>query len=112
MHDLSIAQNYAHWAIWNLSAETLSLPAALPGDATLTTPVEAEQVNASFAQGNGYFGPGSCMNVYEFKIYALSVENFAPANASTPDPIRDELDESDLVLDTAILRGRANPDDC
>lgn len=95
-----------------MSGETLQLPAALPGDATLTTPIEAEQVNASFADGNGYFGPGSCENVYEFKLYALNVADYTPANAMSPDTIQDELDESDIVLGTATLRGRANPDDC
>src|SRR5690606_19879882 len=36
-HDLS--NGFAHWAIWNLSASTQSLPPALPGDAMLTSPV-------------------------------------------------------------------------
>lgn len=110
-HDLS--NGFGHWAIWGLSGETLSLPAALPGDATLTTPVEAQQTNASFADGNGYFGPGSCENVYEFKVYALNVEDFTPQMSMSPDQIQDELEgaSSDIVLATATLRGRANPED-
>lgn len=110
-HDLS--NGFGHWAVWGLSAETLQLPAALPGDATLTTPIQANQVNASFAQGNGYFGPGSCSNVYEFKLYALNIADYTPANASTPDMIQDELEgpRADIVLDAVTLRGRANPED-
>lgn len=96
-----------------MSGDTLQLPAALPGDATLTTPVAAEQVNASFAEGNGYFGPGSCENVYEFKLYALNVEDYTPANAMSPDTIQDELEgaSADIVVEAVTLRGRANPED-
>ena len=106
MHDLT--NGFGHWAVWTLSAETRSLPAALPSG-TLTTPVEAEQKSL---QGAGYFGPRSCMNVYEFKVYALNVETFTPASTTSVDTIQDELEASDIVLDTATLRVRANPEDC
>ena len=108
-HDLS--NGFAHWAIWNLSAATQSLPAALPGDAMLTSPVMAQQANAQFAPENGYYGPGSCMNVYEFKLYALDVAMHSPSNTMNPDNVQDELDASEIVLATATLRARANPED-
>lgn len=108
-HDLS--NGFAHWAIWNLSASTQSLPPALPGDAMLTSPVMAQQTNAQFAPENGYYGPGSCMNVYEFKLYALNVATHTPSNAMNPDNVQDELEGSDIVLATATLRARANPED-
>lgn len=107
MHDLS--NGFGHWAIWNLSAETLQLPMGLPSGAMLTTPVMGQQVGL---QGNAYFGPGSCMNVYEFKVYALSEASFTPMSANNPGNVRDALDASSAVLDTATLRARANPDDC
>lgn len=107
-HDLS--NGFGHWALWTIPGDTLSLPAAIADDRNITTPFEAEQVN--LGQGDGYFGPGSCSNVYEFKIYAINVESFTPESAMSPDTIQDELEESDIVLDTATLRGRANPDDC
>lgn len=107
MQDLS--NGFGHWAVWNLSAETLQLPAGLPSGAMLTTPVMAQQVGL---QGNAYFGPGSCMNVYEFKVYALSEATFTPMNANNPGNVRDALDASSAVLATATLHGRANPDDC
>jgi Raf kinase inhibitor-like YbhB/YbcL family protein len=108
-HDLS--NGFAHWAIWNLSAATQSLPPALPGGATLTSPVMAQQTNASFAPENGYYGPGSCSNEYEFKLYALNVAMHTPSNSANADTVQDELEASDIVLATATLRGRANPAD-
>ena len=110
-HDTS--NGFGHWAIWGLAGDVRQIPAALPGDATLTTPIMAQQVNASFAEGNGYFGPGSCENVYEFKLYALNVEDYTPQNAGSPDMIQDELEgaSADIVVEAVTLRGRANPED-
>lgn len=107
-----VTMNYTHWVLWNLSAETLSLPAGLPGDATLTTPVEGQQANAPFGTADGYVGPGSCMNVYEFKVYALDTETFTPGNTAMLNGVRDQLEESESVLGSATLLGRANPDAC
>jgi len=116
-HDTS--NGFGHWALWTIPGETRTLPAAIADSATLTDPFAAQQVN--LGQGDGYFGPGSCMNVYEFKIYAISAASFTPANATSVDTVQDELeasisnpdpDEPQLVLGTAYFRGRANPDDC
>lgn len=107
-HDTS--NGFGHWALWTIPGDTRTLPAAIADTASITEPFAAQQV--SLGQGDGYFGPGSCMNVYEFKIYAINTASFAPANTSSVDMVQDELEGSDIVLDTAILRGRANPDDC
>lgn len=107
-----VTMDYTHWVLWNLSAETLSLPAGLPGDATLTTPISGQQANAPFGMGDGYAGPGSCMNVYEFKVYALDTETFTPENTGMLNNVRQQLETSENVLDTATLLGRANPEAC
>lgn len=110
LYDMTM--DYTHWVLWNLSAETLSLPAGLPGDATLTTPVAGQQANAPFGTADGYTGPGSCENVYEFKVYALDVATFTPGNTGMLNGVRDQLEASENVLSTATLRGQANPDAC
>lgn len=107
-HDMS--NGFGHWALWTIPGDTLTLPAAIEDTASITTPFEAQQV--SLGPGDGYFGPGSCMNVYEFKIYAINTASYTPQSAMSADTIQDELEESDIVLGTATLRGRANPDDC
>jgi hypothetical protein len=72
-------------------------------------PAGSQQASATFAQGDGYFGPGSSCNVYEFVIYALSVEKFTPSNAADAGQIRTQLQAlGEQVLATTNLRGRSN----
>src|SRR5499427_3001622 len=69
--DLTDMTNGAvHWVIWDLPANTTSLPAALPGDATLTTPVMGKQLHraAFFGAGFDYRGPCPNGNVHNYRF--------------------------------------------
>lgn len=70
-----ISQDYAHWTLYDIPADTLSLPEGVPAGATLTMPAGAKQSanQASFLPGPGYFGPCGGQNTYEFEVYALDV---------------------------------------
>jgi Raf kinase inhibitor-like YbhB/YbcL family protein len=69
-----------HWVIWDMPPSTRQLPAMLPTDPTLTTPVMAKQVDlrtnpdAAVAM-NGFFGPCPRGNThhYQFAIHAMNV---------------------------------------
>jgi hypothetical protein len=58
---------------------------------------------------HGYFGPGSECNVYQFVIYALSIETFSPTQATNQTQVRTQLQAlDDEILGTATLTGRQN----
>jgi phosphatidylethanolamine-binding protein (PEBP) family uncharacterized protein len=70
--------------------------------------VEGAQ-QANLAQGDGYFGPGSECNVYQFVVYALATETFSPDPSMTAASVKMQLDAlGDDILDTATLTGRSN----
>lgn len=89
--DLSISA--VHWVIWDIPAGTTSLPAALPGDTTLTTPVTAKQLHraAFFGPGGAYRGPcpnGATHN-YRFQVNAIGAATLAGvSNTSTSDDVK------------------------
>jgi Raf kinase inhibitor-like YbhB/YbcL family protein len=83
----------AHWVIWDIPAATTSLPADLPGDTTLTTPVSAMQLHkvAFFMAGGAYRGPcpGGSVHTYQFEVNALPTATLAGVTAaSTTEDIR------------------------
>jgi Raf kinase inhibitor-like YbhB/YbcL family protein len=105
-----LTNGMAHWVLWNIPgtatkldknvAKTSAMPAA---------PAGSQQCNAGFAAGNGYFGPGSRCNVYEFVVYALSSPMFMPTPATDAGQVRTQLQAlASGILGTASLRGRAN----
>jgi Raf kinase inhibitor-like YbhB/YbcL family protein len=106
--DLSFGQ--PHWAIWNIPAAATMLPADIAKDTTLPAlPAGAVQTNATFAEGDGYFGPQAACNVYRFELYALSLEAFSPTEPEFVVLVRDELDAlGDAILGRATLTARAN----
>jgi Raf kinase inhibitor-like YbhB/YbcL family protein len=71
--DLSI--DAVHWVIWDIPMGTTSLPAALPGDTTLTTPVMAKQIHKAefFGAGGAYRGPcpSGANHTYQFQVNAI-----------------------------------------
>jgi Raf kinase inhibitor-like YbhB/YbcL family protein len=71
---LDTANMRYHWAIWNIPASVLELPAALPAGATITTPVTAMQAITGTATP-GYQGPcpSGATHTYVFTLYALDV---------------------------------------
>jgi len=82
---------FAHWAIWDIPAATLELPAELPAGGTLTTPVMAKQASG-IGQMEEYFGSGACGNVYELRLYALGTATLDPADPANPATVVDALE--------------------
>jgi Raf kinase inhibitor-like YbhB/YbcL family protein len=106
LHDLSNGANgYTHWVVWNIPAGTLKLPANLQHKAVLDEPAGAKQ--SSFQQDNAYAGPGAHGNVYEFKVYALKVATINVQDADDQAAIRKQLESSQDVLATSILRAKS-----
>jgi len=110
LFDVTFGQ--AHWALWNIPADTSLLAADVPKDtATPPTPVGSRQANANFATagGDGYFGPHVPCNMFEFELYALSVGTFSPADPESSVLVSIELQGlGDRVLGVAKLVGRVN----
>jgi phosphatidylethanolamine-binding protein (PEBP) family uncharacterized protein len=108
LQDVTI--NAAHWVIWNIPASVSMVAANIPKDTAMpAVPAGSQQASATFAQGDGYFGPGSSCNVYEFVLYALSVATFTPNNATDAGQIRTQLmGLGEQVIATTNLRGRSN----
>ena len=94
-----------HWVVWNLPATTHMLPADLPRKAMLDAPAGARQ--ASFNNDNAYAGPGAHGNVYEFKVYALSVATLTVNDVGNEGAIRQMLEAGDDVLGTSVFRAKA-----
>jgi len=85
--------DFVHWVLWDIPADVTSLPAALPSGATLTEPEGAQQKSLS---GTAYAGSGRCSNVYEHRVYALSVAKLTDATGDTKS-IKTEIEKVDLV---------------
>ncbi len=62
-----------HWAIWDLDAAVMALPANLPAGMSLSSPVSATQSRASYLGPCPNYGTGTAAetHTYEFTIYAL-----------------------------------------
>lgn len=112
LHDttfMAASGGFTHWAIWNISAATLKLPANLPRARMPAMPAGSEQTG--FGSDDGYQGPGAAGNVYEFHVYALSTADYEPPDADDQASVYDDLEEDpdDIVLASAVLRGRSDP---
>ncbi len=108
LHDFS--NTFTHWAIWNIPAATLKLPASLARDSKPAVPAGSQQM--SFDNNNagyGFMGPGADDHVYEFRLYALKVASFTPKNPNDQGKVYDELeaDAAKIVLGKSMLRGRS-----
>jgi Raf kinase inhibitor-like YbhB/YbcL family protein len=110
LFDVTFGQ--AHWVVWNIPASVSMLASNVPRDmALLSTPAGAQQANANFATegGDGYFGPHLPCNVFEFEVYALSLDTFAPMDPESAVLVSIELQElGEPVLGVAKLTGRSN----
>jgi len=109
LQDLSNGQ--AHWVLWNIPSDTTMLAANVDkNDATPAVPAGSQQCN-NFGAGDGYFGPGSECNVYEFVVFALSIADFSPTMDTNAGNVRTQLlalEDQGQILGTAYLRGRSN----
>ncbi len=108
LHDFS--NNFTHWAIWNIPAGTLQLPANLARQSKPAVPAGSQQM--SFDNNNagfGFMGPGADDHIYEFRLYALKVATFTPKTATDQGKVYDELeaDAGKVVLGKTMLRGRS-----
>lgn len=108
LHDNS--NGNTHWCLWNIPPATVQLPANLARQKMPAVPAGSEQDSFS-GNDDGYMGPGATGNVYHFRLYALNVATYTPPNAQNRETVYDELEEDpdDVVLGTATLRGRSNP---
>jgi Raf kinase inhibitor-like YbhB/YbcL family protein len=100
----------AHWVIWNIPGSVTTVAANIPQDSAMPAmPAGSQQASATFAQGDGYFGPGSSCNVYQFRIFALGMATFSPTQATDAGQVRTQLEGLGAqLLGQAILRGRSN----
>jgi Raf kinase inhibitor-like YbhB/YbcL family protein len=108
LFDVSFGQ--AHWALWNIPADTVMLAADVPKDtANPAVPAGSQQANANFAfEGDGYFGPHLPCNVFEFQLYALSMSTFSPQDPDSSVLVSIELaDLGEPVLGVARLMARS-----
>ena len=108
LHDFS--NNFTHWAIWNIPAAALTLPANLARESKPAVPAGSQQ--KSFDANNagfGYMGPGADDHVYEFRLYALNVATFTPKTPGDQGKVYDELEANagNFVLGKSMLRGRS-----
>ena len=106
----------AHWAIWNIAGTETGVAEDIDKDTAMPAiPAGSQQTNATFANSttmDGYFGPGSSCNVYEFVLYALSVAKFTPASTTDANAVRTALEGAgSMLLGKASLRGRQNYND-
>lgn len=104
----------AHWVLWNIPAGVSLLAADVPQEPAMPPePVGSQQAHANFAttEGNGYFGPHLPCNVFEFKLYALSLSTFSPERPDSSVLVSIELENlGDEVLGIATLTGRSLSD--
>ena len=79
-----------HWVLYNLPADVTSLPAGVPRQAVLQTPVKGRQGLNSWSENNvGYRGPmppkGHGRHRYIYTVYALDTHiELAPNLAAAP----------------------------
>jgi phosphatidylethanolamine-binding protein (PEBP) family uncharacterized protein len=108
LHDTT--NGNTHWCLWNIPAATRQLAANLGRQKMPAAPAGSSQDSFS-GTDDGYQGPGARGNVYQFRLYALSTPTYTPPNAEDRESVYDELeaDPGDIVLGTATLRGRSNP---
>ncbi len=106
--DISFGQT--HWVIWNIPGDATMLPAGIAQDtATPAVPAGATQSSATFSEVLGYLGPQAPCNVYQFEVFALSLETFTPGDPEYVTLVRSELDAlGDAVLGYGTLTARSN----
>jgi Raf kinase inhibitor-like YbhB/YbcL family protein len=81
-----------HWVLWDIPADTMSLPANLARTAMLAMPAGAKQVSIN----NGYAGPcppQGMMHTYEFALYAVNVATLPGVSTNS----------SPMAVETAVI---------
>lgn len=94
-----LSNGFAHWALWNIPPDVLSVsPDAIPAEASQSALV-----------GQAWFGSGSCDNVYQLSVYALSEGTIMPGGGQAHTAVRDQLDSDDGSLVLASDFARVTP---
>jgi Raf kinase inhibitor-like YbhB/YbcL family protein len=107
-----LTNTMAHWVLWNIPASVTSLPENVPKTSAMPA-MPAGSQQCSIGQGDGYFGPGACGNVYEFVVYALSIPTFSPTQATNQMQVRTQLQAlGSQILGTASMRARSFAPNC
>lgn len=109
LEDVSFGQT--HWALWNIPGDLTTLPAVVDASSSMPANVPgAFQSNATFAEGDGYYGPQAGCNVYRFTLFALATPQFTPSQPEFVTLVRDELLAlgDDVLLAQATLSARSN----
>lgn len=86
-----------HWVLYNIPADVTSVPAGLPRNAELQSPVQARQGLNSWQTDNvGYRGPmppkGHGPHRYLFTVYALDTHIELAPNLATADALMAKMD--------------------
>ncbi len=86
----------AHWVIWDIPSSVMTLPANLPGDTTLTTPVSAKQLHKFefFGAGGAYRGPcpAGATHTYVFEVTAIPTATLAVGASPTTELLRAQIE--------------------
>lgn len=97
-----------HWVLYNIPAEVTSLPAGVPRQAVLTSPIKARQgLNSWPSENVGYRGPmpptGHGRHRYIFAVYAVDAHIELAPNLATAQALEKKL--TGHVLAKGELRG-------
>ena len=85
-----------HWVLYNLPAAVSALPAGMPRDAVLQTPIKGRQGRNSWPSNNvGYRGPmpppGHGRHRYIFTVYAVDAHIELAPNLATAEALKKKL---------------------
>jgi len=89
-----------HWALWDIPASVTELPEGIAPGYDVTDPAGAHQGAAFMGDPHTYFGPCSSASplagVYEFRLYALSVDALDLTADATSTEIQAAIDAATL----------------
>jgi Raf kinase inhibitor-like YbhB/YbcL family protein len=93
-----------HWALWDIPADTSSLPEGIPAGYEVSDPPGAHQGGGNGDDPNEYFGPcsdaGPLAGVYEFRLYALDAATLALGADASSTEIQEAIDAATLDMVT------------
>lgn len=80
MRDLDFMNGFVHWALWDIPANELGLPEAIPAGFTPGAPAPA-----GCHQAGSYLGMCSCnsVNTYQITVYAIDAASIAGLDAGS-----------------------------
>ena len=103
-HDVSI--DFEHSAIWNISADTTSLPQGVEVGVANPPSVPGAVQCRSWINMYGYGGPGSNSNIYQFTLYALDVADLDAEIDSETNLVGVRNAFEDHVIESVTISGQ------